>query len=81
MGIQDGDIEAVNPDKMETVKELLKNMIDEEENEILTILQGEEATEEEVQAIESFIEEEYDEIEVEIHKGNQPIYSFIFSVE
>ena len=58
MGIQDGDIEAVNPDKMETVKELLKNMIDEEENEILTILQGEEATEEEVQAIESFIEEE-----------------------
>ena len=81
MGIQDGDIEAVNPDKMETVKELLKNMIDEEENEILTILQGEEATEEEVQAIESFIEEEYDEIEVEIHKGTQPIYSFIFSVE
>lgn len=81
MGIQDGDIEAVNPDKMETIKELLKNMIDEEENEILTILQGEEATEEEVQAIESFIEEEYDEIEVEIHKGNQPIYSFIFSVE
>ena len=81
MGIQDGDIEAVNPDKMETVKELLKNMIDEEENEIITILQGEEATEEEVQAIESFIEEEYDEIEVEIHKGNQPIYSFIFSVE
>lgn len=60
---------------------MLKNMIDEEENEILTILQGEEATEEEVQAIESFIEEEYDEIEVEIHKGNQPIYSFIFSVE
>nr|WP_236782471.1 DAK2 domain-containing protein [Allobacillus saliphilus] len=81
MGIQDGDIEAVNPDKMETVKELLKNMIDDEEDEIVTILQGEEATDEEVEAIESFIEEEYDEIEVEIHKGNQPIYSFIFSVE
>ncbi len=81
MGIQDGKIEAVNPDKIETVKELLKNMIDEEEDEIVTILQGEEATEEEVAVIESFIEEEFDELEVEVHKGNQPIYSFIFSVE
>ncbi|TFB23251.1 DAK2 domain-containing protein [Filobacillus milosensis] len=81
MGILDGSIESVDTDKMKTIFDLLKQMIDDEEDEIVTILQGEEGTSEEVEQIESFIEENFDEIEVEVIEGKQPIYSYIFSVE
>nr|WP_239534123.1 DAK2 domain-containing protein [Thalassobacillus pellis] len=81
MGILDGSIKATNIDKIETVRELLKQMIDEDEDEILTVLAGEEASEDEVAAIESYMEEAFEDMEVEVHKGGQPIYSFIFSVE
>ncbi|WP_027963149.1 DAK2 domain-containing protein [Halalkalibacillus halophilus] len=81
MGILDGAIKAVNPDKMKAIYELLENLIDDSEDEIITILQGEESSEDEVEQIEVFIEKNFDEIEVEVHQGNQPIYSFIFSVE
>lgn len=81
MGILDGSIQAVNRDKMEAIYELLNNLVDDEEDEIVTILQGEEGTDEEVELIEKYIEEHFEEIEVEVHQGNQPIYSYIFSVE
>lgn len=81
MGLLDGDIQSVNPNKMDAIKELLQTMIDDEEDEIVTILQGEEGTDEEIALIEQFIEDNFDDIEVEVHQGNQPIYSFIFSVE
>lgn len=81
MGIIDGSISAVNRDKLEAIFELLNNLINDEEDEIVTILQGEEGTDEEVQRMEEYIEEHFEEIEVEIHKGQQPIYSYILSVE
>lgn len=81
MGILESSISSTHQDKLEAAKQLLQDMIDEEEDEILTILQGEDATAEEVEALESFLEENFEDLEVEIHKGNQPIYSFIFSVE
>ena len=28
-----------------------------------------------------FIEETYEDVEVEVHKGEQPLYSYIFSIE
>ncbi|MBP1950704.1 DAK2 domain-containing protein [Virgibacillus litoralis] len=80
MGIADGKIKGSNQDKIETVKLLLNEMIT-EDDEILTILQGEDASAEEVELIEKYIEETYEDVEIEIHNGNQPIYSFIFSVE
>ncbi|GAA0612611.1 DAK2 domain-containing protein [Virgibacillus siamensis] len=80
MGIADGKIKASNQDKIETGKLLLNEMIT-EEDEILTILQGEEASDGEVDAIMKYVEETFEDIEMELHKGNQPIYSFIFSVE
>ncbi|MET3682094.1 DAK2 domain fusion protein YloV [Alkalibacillus flavidus] len=81
MGIVDGTISAVNRDKLEAIYELLNNLIDDEEDEIVTILQGEEGTDEEVEQMEAYIEQHFEEIEVEVHKGEQPIYSYIFSVE
>ncbi|WP_077704216.1 DAK2 domain-containing protein [Virgibacillus dokdonensis] len=80
MGIADGKIVTTNADKMATVKLLLEKIIT-EDDEILTVLQGEDGTDEETQALMAYIEEKYEDIEVEVHNGKQPIYAFIFSVE
>ncbi|GGJ86344.1 phosphatase [Lentibacillus kapialis] len=80
MGLADGSIKATSQDKIETVKALLAEMIT-RDAEILTILQGEDASDEDVEAIKKYIEDEYEDVEIEVHEGNQPIYSFIFAVE
>ncbi|RKQ37444.1 DAK2 domain-containing protein [Oceanobacillus halophilus] len=80
MGIVDGNIKATHADQKEAVKLLLQEMIT-EDDEILTILYGEDADSEEVEELVSFVEENYEDVEIEVHSGNQPIYSYIFSVE
>ncbi|GAB3067613.1 DAK2 domain-containing protein [Virgibacillus ainsalahensis] len=80
MGIADGKIKASHEDEKQTVKLLLKEMIT-EDDEILTILQGEGVDDKEVEELSNYIEEIYEDIEIEVHHGNQPIYSYIFSVE
>ncbi|MFZ0476033.1 MAG: DAK2 domain-containing protein [Halobacillus sp.] len=81
MGIADGKISATDKDKFTTAKTLLNQMIDEDEDEILTIISGEEVDEKEVAELEAYVEETFEDLEVEIHKGGQPIYAYIFAVE
>jgi uncharacterized protein len=80
MGLADNKIVASERDKLSVTKQLLNTLID-EDSEIVTMIYGEEATEEEVEAIVSYIEETYPDVEVEVHNGKQPLYPFIFSVE
>ncbi|MFC4184640.1 DAK2 domain-containing protein [Saccharococcus thermophilus] len=80
MGLADNKIIVAEKDKLSVTKQLLDALID-EESEIVTMIHGEDATEEEVEAIVSYIEEAYPDVEVEVHDGKQPLYPFIFSVE
>ncbi|MCA1040728.1 DAK2 domain-containing protein [Bacillus infantis] len=80
MGIADGKIVVKDKDKKESAKKLLTHMID-EDAEIITILKGEDASEEDLEDIADFLEKEYEDIEVEVHDGKQPLYAFIFSIE
>ncbi|KUP08629.1 hypothetical protein Q73_05415 [Bacillus coahuilensis m2-6] len=80
MGIEDGKIVLTDKDKFDAAKRLLETMLD-EDAEILTILFGEDVLESEVEAIVEFVESTYEDVEVEVHNGKQPLYSYIFSVE
>jgi DAK2 domain fusion protein YloV len=80
MGIADGKIIVKDQDKTEAAKKLLASMID-EDAEILTILQGEDATDEDTSSLVEYVESAFEDVEVEVHKGNQPLYSFIFAIE
>ncbi|MBP1961220.1 DAK2 domain-containing protein [Paenibacillus aceris] len=80
IGIQDGRIVSSQPSLMDACKKLLEEMID-EGSEIVTILTGEDAVEDETDELEAFIEAVYPEIEVELHPGGQPLYAYLFSVE
>ncbi|MFJ8266329.1 DAK2 domain-containing protein [Peribacillus asahii] len=80
MGLDEGKIKVKGKEKLQVAKDLLAEMID-EESEILTILHGEDATNEEVEALVAFCEETFEDVEVEVHNGQQPLYAFIFSIE
>ncbi|WAA13646.1 DAK2 domain-containing protein [Fervidibacillus halotolerans] len=80
MGIKDGEIVVADKNIAVASKELLKTMID-EDSEILTILTGEDATDDLVDELVQFVEQQYPEVEVEVHDGKQPLYHFIFAVE
>ncbi|MBP1991425.1 DAK2 domain-containing protein [Paenibacillus eucommiae] len=80
IGIHDGRIVSSEPALMDASKRLLQDMI-EEGSEIVTILTGDTAKEEDMEELEAFIQEMYPELEVELHSGGQPVYPYIFSVE
>ncbi len=79
MGLFDKDIVVIDKDKMTTAKQLIEKMID-EDSEIVTLIRGEDATEEECAELEEFISENY-ETDVDVQNGGQPVYSFIIGVE
>ncbi|MGE7185160.1 DAK2 domain-containing protein [Peribacillus sp. NPDC006672] len=80
MGIAEGTIKVKDKDMTQAAKDLISDMID-EESEILTILYGEDATAEDVEGLVAFCNEKFEDVEVEVHNGKQPLYSFIFSIE
>jgi len=80
MGLDEGKIKVKGKEKLQVAKDLLAEMID-EESEILTILHGEDAINEEVEALVAFCEETFEDVEVEVYNGQQPLYAFIFSIE
>jgi len=80
MGIDDQGIKAVGTDITEVVKELIKEMSD-EDSELLSVYYGSDVTEEDAEALVAVLEEEYPDYEIELHPGNQPIYYYIVSVE
>src|SRR5699024_916514 len=80
MGMNDGSIVATDKEKINTTKNLLTDMID-EDDELVTVFYGEDVKEAEIEALEEFVTEEIDDVEVELYAGKQPIYSFIIMVE
>jgi len=80
MGILEKNIITTDENQLGAAKKLLSEMVD-EDSEILTILQGEDVSDEELAELVSYVEDQFEEIEVEVHKGNQPLYSYIFSIE
>ena len=80
LGIVDGKIVETNLDLEETAIEMVKKMLD-EDSEIVTILYGEDGTEETAQAIKAAVEEVDDELDIQIYEGGQPVYPYLISVE
>lgn len=80
MGIAEGKIITANDSKKDALHTLISKMIN-EDTEIITILIGEDGTEEEVESVVEDIEGTHEDVEFEIHNGAQPVYSYLISVE
>jgi len=80
LGMVDGKIVVSNPDMMETLEETFAHMLD-EDSEIVTIYVGEDGSEELANELAQALAEKYEDVEVEIHQGGQPVYPYLFSVK
>ncbi|HIZ78708.1 MAG TPA: DAK2 domain-containing protein [Candidatus Lachnoclostridium stercorigallinarum] len=80
MGIGDSGMLAVGKSVETTALESLKAMLD-EDSELVTIYSGSDVSEAEGEALLSRAKEACPECEVELHRGGQPIYYYLISVE
>ncbi|HFQ2438596.1 TPA: fatty acid kinase catalytic subunit FakA [Staphylococcus aureus] len=80
IGLIEDKIVSSQSDQLTTVTELLIEMLA-EDSEILTVIIGQDAEQAVTDNMINWIEEQYPDVEVEVHEGGQPIYQYFFSVE
>lgn len=80
IGISDGSIDAVGSSVEDVVMDLLADM-EAEYADTCTLLAGADYPDDALDALVERIESEYDDIEIDAHRGEQPLYPIIFSVE
>jgi len=80
MGLVDGKIVITNPDRDTAALDMVKAMLD-EDSELVTIIYGKDATKTDADHLAAKVQELDDELEIEIHEGDQPVYPFLVSVE
>lgn len=80
IGIADGSIEAVGSSVEDVAMKLLAVM-ETDEADTLTLLAGADYDDAVLDALVEAIEEVYDDVEIDAHRGGQPLYPLILSVE
>ncbi|MGO2082270.1 DAK2 domain-containing protein [Vagococcus sp.] len=80
IGMVEGKIIVSKPSCLDASIAILEKMI-QEDTEIVTILIGEDGSKEEASQFEAILLEWNDELEVEIHQGDQPVYPYLFATE
>jgi DAK2 domain fusion protein YloV len=82
MGIKEKKIIVSCKDKVDAAIKLVDSMVD-ELTSIITIIIGADVTEEEEKRLTDYVKAKFpaEEVEVDIKKGLQPVYSFIIGVE
>lgn len=80
IGIADGSIESVGSSTEEVVMALL-SVMDADDADTLTILAGEDIDDDAFDALVARIEEAHEDLEIDAHRGDQPLYPIVMSVE
>ncbi|MGT2729523.1 DAK2 domain-containing protein [Streptococcus phocae subsp. salmonis] len=80
LGMVNGKIVVSNPDMETVLRDTFGQMIN-EDSEIVSIFIGEDGQEEMAINLSDYLMERYEDIEVEIHQGDQPVYPYLMSVE
>src|SRR5690606_37518948 len=81
LGMFENRIVVSANDLFSSCEQLLAAMIDEDQDEILTIYTGEQASPDLTERLLEHIEAAYPDMEIELHRGGQPLYYYMFSVE
>ena len=80
MAIAEGKIVLAAQSLEQVSKSLIEDLVD-EDAEIITIIYGEDASEEDANELAAFVEEKFSHADVEVYSGKQPLYPYIISVE
>ena len=80
IGIMNKEIVVNGDDKKEVLLQLIEKMVD-EDSSIITLLCGEDVDDEMMEEIQDYLGETYSDLDLDVRKGNQPVYSFLIGVE
>ncbi|MGX7350475.1 DAK2 domain fusion protein YloV [Enterococcus canis] len=80
LGMIDGKIVVSERDIFKSSLETLNKMI-QPDTEIVTIIVGEGGSQAQAEELANALEEDHDDLELEIHQGDQPVYPYLFSAE
>ena len=80
MGIGDEGILSVSQSVEEAAREMLALMVD-EDSELISLYYGQDVSEEDAEKFAQAVEEQYPDVDVDLHSGGQPIYYYVLSVE
>ena len=81
MGIEGGAIQVVGSDVQQVTLDLINRMQDDEEGDTLTILAGADMDDEAFSVLLAAIGEAQPDLEIDSHRGEQPLYPVVFSIE
>ena len=80
MALAEGKIVLSTPALKDAVEKVIVDLVD-EDAEIVTVIYGEDTTEQDATELVAFIEKNYPDVEVELFDGKQGLYPYIISVE
>ena len=82
MAMKDKNIVSCVKDKLEALFDLAESLLRRSESCLLTVYGGEDVTDEELSKVAESLNEKYgDEVDVDVKRGGQPVYSFLVGVE
>lgn len=80
IGLAEGKLQQAGEDVEETTSKLIDNLVD-EDTAIITLFYGEDVTEGQASALGNILEAKYEDIDIELYYGGQPLYYYLISVE
>ena len=80
IGIAEGKLQAAGDSIDEITTKLVENLVD-EDSAIITLFYGEDVSEEDANKLRDELEEKFEDIDVELYYGGQPLYYYLIKVE
>ncbi|HEY3373994.1 MAG TPA: DAK2 domain-containing protein [Candidatus Aquicultor sp.] len=80
IGLYNREIKTHGKHLLSTTLNLIEHMLD-DSDEVITILVGDKVSDHDVKELAEVINDRHPDLELEIHKGGQPIYNFIIGIE
>ena len=80
IGLNNGKVRVISDSIIDASLDLIRDMTDGNE-EVITFYTGKDANQEDIKSVREELGKIYPRLDIEIHKGGQPLYPFIFSIE
>jgi DAK2 domain fusion protein YloV len=80
IGLSNGKLKVVSEDIVDATVDLVRDVAEGSE-EVITFYTGLDATNEDMENIKKRLKKYFPKMDVEMHKGGQPLYPYIFSIE
>ena len=81
IGLDGKHMRSTGTDRLETARELIKKLMEEDPKDVVIVFYGKGVSDEEVSQLEAFLSAEYPMVDTGFVNGKQDVYDFIISLE